>query len=88
MKDAMPTTSGARRKIARDEPHHQTVIICDDHAAIRAGVSHILEQRDKHIVGACGAVPEFLQCLASPGWALSFEERLGQHSWLEDAPVR
>jgi DNA-binding NarL/FixJ family response regulator len=60
MKDAMPTTSGARRKIARDEPHHQTVIICDDHAAIRAGVSHILEQRDKHIVGACGAVPELL----------------------------
>jgi DNA-binding NarL/FixJ family response regulator len=60
MKDAMPTASGVRRKVVRDQTRHQAIIICDDHAAIRAGVSHILEQRNKHIVGACGAVAELL----------------------------
>jgi len=60
MKDAMPAASEIKRKIGRDENRHQAIIICDDHAAIRAGVRHILEQRNKDIVGACGTVPELL----------------------------
>ncbi|WP_157739245.1 response regulator transcription factor [Herbaspirillum sp. meg3] len=70
MKDAMPTASGARRKADRDQTRLQAIIICDDHAAIRAGVSHILEQRNKHIVGACGAVPELLALVRKHPYAI------------------
>ncbi len=59
MKDAMSVAPDSRKKGAA-ATRRQSVIVCDDHAAIRAGVTHILEQQDKRIVGGCGAIPDLL----------------------------
>ncbi|WP_081768816.1 response regulator transcription factor [Herbaspirillum sp. RV1423] len=60
MKNIPTTAPASRQKTGATEVHSQAVIICDDHAAIRAGVTRILEERNKRVVGGCGAVPDLL----------------------------